>query len=56
MLHVNRPIVAVLCDHARHDLVERVATLGATGLEVRSAAGNHGSGFPQEAKHCTLEP
>jgi hypothetical protein len=34
MLNVNRPLVAILRDDARQHLVERVATLGASGLKV----------------------
>jgi hypothetical protein len=56
MLHVNRPIVAVLRDYTWQNLVKRVASLGATGFKVRTVACDHGSGFPQEAKHCTLVP
>jgi hypothetical protein len=45
MVNVNCPLVAVLCDHARHDLVERVATLAATGFEMQAVAGGHGRGL-----------
>ena len=40
---VNRPLVAVLCDNARHHLVKCVATLKAAGFKVRAMAGGHGS-------------
>jgi len=43
MIHVNSPMVSVLRDNARHDLVNRVATLAASLFKVRAVASDHGS-------------
>jgi hypothetical protein len=45
MLNVYRPLVAILRDYAWQNLVERVATLKATGQQMRAVAFNHGSGL-----------
>jgi hypothetical protein len=42
---VYRDLVAVLGDDAGPYLVERVATLAASGLKVAQAAADHGSGL-----------
>lgn len=42
---VDGPSIALPQHHARHDLVERVAPLPASGREVLPVAGDHASGF-----------
>jgi hypothetical protein len=56
MLNVNRPLVAVLRHNARQHLVERVATLLATGLKVQAIAGDHGSGLHGFGVHVVPMP
>ena len=56
MLHVNCPLVAVLADDAWQHLVERVATLVATGLKVGAVAGDHGSALHGFGVHTVPTP
>ncbi len=43
VVNVNEPSVAVLLDHARHHLRERIATLLAPRFKVLSVTADHGS-------------
>ena len=45
MVNVDRPLVAVLSDNARHDFVERVPTLAAALQQMLNTALNYGSGL-----------
>ncbi|NBW20876.1 MAG: hypothetical protein EBR82_74230 [Caulobacteraceae bacterium] len=56
VVNVDRPLVAVLCDDAWRYLVKRVTALCATGLKVRSVAGDHGSGFAVIVKKAEKPP
>jgi len=48
MVYVDRPLVAVLGNDARHDFFERVAALAAASLKVRAATGYHGREFREQ--------
>ena len=51
MVNVNRPLIAVLINDARHNLFNRVAALDAPLSKHLPVANDHGNGFPGDAKY-----